>query len=169
MAVPSCSPGYHPSMTPATLASQGMSTGPPVLRTTTVRGLAATTAAIRAFSSPGRDRVGRSKASELKSPAKTTATCASAAAAAAAAIRSLTYCHPRVRALGASAVSPDGVSESNGSQFSCTWYGWPPTSWTVWEHLPLAWLRVSETAGTPSRVSLEPPDPWRERVLSLIH
>src|SRR5664280_1794514 len=166
MAVPSCSPGYHPSMTPATLPSQGMSTGPPVWSTTTVRGLAAATAAIRALSSPGRDKDGRSKASELKSPAKTTATCALAAAATAAAIRSLTYCHPRVRALRTSKVSPEGVRESNGSQFSCTRYGWPPTSWTVWDHLPLAWLRVSETAGTPSRVRLAPPDPWRERVYS---
>ena len=64
-AVPSSSPGYHPSSTPATDPSQGMSTGPPLFMTTTVWGLAAATAAMRAFSSPGSPSDGRSKASEL--------------------------------------------------------------------------------------------------------
>jgi hypothetical protein len=116
MAVPSSSPGYHASTTPATSPSQGMSTGPPVLSTTTVRGLAAATALISAFSSPGSARDGRSKASELKSPANTTATEALPAAAAAALIWSLTYCHPRVSVPGASDDSPEGVKLSNGSQ-----------------------------------------------------
>ncbi len=44
MAAPSCSPGYQFSSTAATLSSHGMSTGPPVSSTTTVRGLAAATA-----------------------------------------------------------------------------------------------------------------------------
>ena len=64
MAAPSCSPGYHASMTPATRCNHGIDTGPPVLSTTTVRGLAAATAWISASSSPGSDNVGWSKDSE---------------------------------------------------------------------------------------------------------
>ena len=65
MAAPSSSPGYQSSMTDRTFDSHGMTTGPPVLRTTIVRGLAAATAAISAFSSPGSERLGRSNVSAL--------------------------------------------------------------------------------------------------------
>ena len=64
MAVPSSSPGYQASMTPAARLSHGISTGPPVLSTTTVRGLAAATVAMSWFSPPGSERFGRSKSSD---------------------------------------------------------------------------------------------------------
>ena len=65
MAAPSSSPGYQSSTTARTLESQGMTTGPSVLRTTMVRGLAAATAEIRVFWSPGSSRLGRSKVSAV--------------------------------------------------------------------------------------------------------
>src|SRR5665213_3163469 len=65
MAAPSCSPGYQASTTAPTLDSHGITTGPSVLSTTTVWGLAAATAAMRASWSPGSDRFGRSNVSAL--------------------------------------------------------------------------------------------------------
>ena len=85
-ALPPSWPGYQASTTAATLLSHGISTGPPVFKTTTVRGLAAATAAIKASWSPGKERSRRSKASLLKSLANTTATWAERAARAAAAM-----------------------------------------------------------------------------------
>ncbi len=48
IALPSSCPGYHASRTPLTWLSHGISTGPPVLSTTIVLGLAAATASIMA-------------------------------------------------------------------------------------------------------------------------
>src|SRR5487761_2302909 len=65
MALPSTCPGYHASSTPATSWIHGISTAPPVLSTTTVRGFTAATAEISALASPGRLRFGRSRLSLL--------------------------------------------------------------------------------------------------------
>jgi hypothetical protein len=54
MALPLSCPGYQASITPATLSSHGMSTGPPVLSTTIVAGLAFATASISRAWSPGK-------------------------------------------------------------------------------------------------------------------
>ena len=86
IALPSSSPGYQASSTPATWSSHGMSTGAPVLSTTTVRGLAAATADTSASWNPGSARVARSIPSASMSPTNTTATSEALAAATACAI-----------------------------------------------------------------------------------
>ena len=78
---PSSCPGYQASITPLTWLSHGMVTAEPVLRTTTVSGLAAATAEMSWFSLAGRSMVGRSAPSVSKLPANTTATLAFLAAA----------------------------------------------------------------------------------------
>src|SRR5919205_1675850 len=83
-ALPSSSPGYHASTIAGTRDTHGMSTGPPVLSTTTVRGLAAATAEMSASWLPDRARLVRSVPSASLSPTITTATVAAFAAAAAA-------------------------------------------------------------------------------------
>ena len=90
IAAPSSCPGYQSSSTAETRSSQGINTAPPVLSTTTVRGLAAATASMSAFSSPGRSRLGRSAPSVVWSPAKTMATFERFAAATAASIWEVT-------------------------------------------------------------------------------
>src|SRR5262252_1732938 len=74
IAVPNSWPGYHDSITPATLLSHGIRTAPPVLSTTTVRGFAAATAAMSWSWSPGMASELRSLPSPVTSLTKTTAT-----------------------------------------------------------------------------------------------
>ena len=76
MAWPPPMPGYQASITPLTLSSHGMETGLPVTRTTTVRGLAFATAAMRASWLSGRASVGASPPSDMYWSAKTMATSA---------------------------------------------------------------------------------------------
>src|SRR5204862_5215289 len=72
--LPSSSPGYQASSTAGTLDSHGMSTGPPVFRTTTVWALAAATAETSEFCPLGRDRLDRSLPSLSLLPTMTIAT-----------------------------------------------------------------------------------------------
>src|ERR1700742_3098136 len=74
MALPSSWPGYQFSSTPATELRHGMVTAEPVLSTTMVFGLAAATAEISRFWSPGRSMLDRSLPSDSKLFANTTAT-----------------------------------------------------------------------------------------------
>ncbi len=83
MAVPSPWPGYHASSTPLTEESQGMVTAEPVLRTTTVLGLAAATEEIRELSELDRSILLRSLPSDWKVLTKTIATLEDAASEAA--------------------------------------------------------------------------------------
>jgi len=86
IASPSSWPGYHASSTAATESSQGIVTADPVFSTTIVLGLAAATAAINAFCSPGSAMSLRSAPSDSKSPANTTATSEALASATASSI-----------------------------------------------------------------------------------
>ena len=79
IAAPSCWPGYQASSTPCTFDSHGIVTGPPVLRTTIVCGLASATALISASWLFCRVMFCRSEPSLLKLFANTIATCADAA------------------------------------------------------------------------------------------
>ncbi len=72
--VPAVSPGYHVSSSAGVSASQGMSTAEPVSSTTTVRGLAASTASIRRSWSPGSWSDTRSRPSASVSETTTMAT-----------------------------------------------------------------------------------------------
>src|SRR5512139_1866949 len=91
MAVPPRPPGYQASTMLLTLEAQGVRTGPPVSRTTTVLGLAAATALTRASWSPSlpsphlRLRQGTSASSARASETNTTATLAALATLTAAA------------------------------------------------------------------------------------
>ena len=80
--------------TAPTWSSQGISTGPPVLRTTTVRGLASATAASSRSWSPGRASEARSMPSPTAVLATTTATSEEAASRAASRMRSSGGCQP---------------------------------------------------------------------------
>ena len=91
---PNCWPGSQACSTAPTRPSQGIRTGPPVLSTTTVRGLASATAAISRSWSPGRARDARSMPSPTAVLATTTATSDSAASRAASWIRSSGGCQP---------------------------------------------------------------------------
>ncbi len=84
IAAPSCCPGYQASSTPATWEIHGIVTGPPVLSTTIVFGLAFATALIIAFWSFWSVMFARSEPSLSKLLANTIATCAWRAATAAA-------------------------------------------------------------------------------------
>src|SRR3954452_2774190 len=84
IALPFSWPGYHASTTPATLPIHGIRAAPPVLSTTTVLGLAAATALISRFWSPGSARLGLSPPSVRRSLTNTTATSALLAASTAA-------------------------------------------------------------------------------------
>src|SRR5207248_373142 len=81
--LPSSSPGYHASSTASTRLSHGISTGPPVFRTTTVWLLAAATAEMSEFWLPDSDRLDRSVPSLSLLPTMTIATSALRAALAA--------------------------------------------------------------------------------------
>ena len=73
-ALPSSSPGYHACRIAGTLSAHGISTGPPLLTTTMVRGLAATTACTSSSWPVDRARFGLSRPSLWSSPSMTTAT-----------------------------------------------------------------------------------------------
>jgi hypothetical protein len=83
IAVPALSPGYQASRTAGTLAIHGIVTEPPVSSTTTVRGLAAATAAINASAPSSSVSEVRSSPSASVSRANTIATSLRAASAAA--------------------------------------------------------------------------------------
>ena len=82
--LPSSSPGYQASRIAGTWSIHGMSTGAPLLSTTTVRGLAAATAATSASWLSVSASDGRSRPSASLSPTMTTATSAAFAASTAA-------------------------------------------------------------------------------------
>ena len=82
------SPGYQVTRTAAARSAQGISTGDPALTTTTVRGLASSTASTSSRWRPGNDRSGRSRPSVSHCPFEPTTTTATSAAPAAATARS---------------------------------------------------------------------------------
>src|SRR5260221_10249448 len=89
MALPHSWPGYQACTTAATLSSQGIVMGEPVLSTTIVRGLAAATCSTSACCFPGSSISGRSKPSLCHSPPKPTQTMATSEAPASRAARSM--------------------------------------------------------------------------------
>ena len=89
MALPHSWPGYQACTTAATLSSQGMLMGEPVLSTTMVRGFAAATCSTSASCLPGKSIFGRSKPSLCQSPPNPTHTMATSEAAASADARSM--------------------------------------------------------------------------------
>ena len=82
------SPGYHGTSTAPARSAHGISIGEPALTTTTVRGLAATTASTSSRCRPGSDRSCRSCPSDSHCPLDPTTTTATSAAAAASTARS---------------------------------------------------------------------------------
>ena len=111
-AAPNSCPPNQPSSTAGTSSRQGSSTGAPEFTTTTVRGLAATTARTRASWAPGNASERRSKPSlSIRSVVPTTTTATSAAAASSAACAS-PACSP---SRGASAISSTATISFTGA------------------------------------------------------